>query len=77
VTYSVLMGDCTSVGREHFMGVQVIKVVCVLQHAYMRPLGVISILCGIDEELGPQLFKVDPAGYYVGYKVGHVPPFSH
>lgn len=38
------------------------------QHAYMRPLGVISILCGIDEELGPQLFKVDPAGYYVGYK---------
>eukprot|EP00884_Botryococcus_braunii_P001384 jgi/Botrbrau1/11246/Bobra.0038s0018.1 len=38
------------------------------QHAYMRPLGVVSILCGIDEEIGPQLFKVDPAGYYVGYK---------
>lgn len=38
------------------------------QHAYMRPLGVISIIIGIDEERGPQLFKVDPAGYYVGYK---------
>lgn len=38
------------------------------QHAYMRPLGVIPILVGIDEERGPQLFKVDPAGYYVGYK---------
>ena len=35
----------------------------------MRPLGVISIIIGIDEERGPQLFKVDPAGYYVGYKV--------
>jgi len=40
------------------------------QHAYMRPLGVIPIIVGIDEEKGPQLFKVDPAGYYVGYKVG-------
>ncbi|GLI64979.1 hypothetical protein VaNZ11_008403 [Volvox africanus] len=38
------------------------------QHAYMRPLGVVSMLIGIDEERGPQLFKVDPAGYYVGYK---------
>ncbi|PNH03599.1 Proteasome subunit alpha type-6 [Tetrabaena socialis] len=34
----------------------------------MRPLGVVSMLIGIDEERGPQLFKVDPAGYYVGYK---------
>lgn len=41
----------------------------VLQHAYMRPLGVVSMLIGIDEERGPQLFKVDPAGYFVGYKV--------
>ena len=40
-----------------------------LQHAYMRPLGVISMLFSIDEERGPALFKVDPAGYYVGYKV--------
>lgn len=41
----------------------------VSQHAYMRPLAVIPILIGIDEERGPQLYKVDPAGYYVGYKV--------
>lgn len=27
-------------------------------------------MAAIDEERGPQLFKVDPAGYYVGYKVG-------
>lgn len=35
----------------------------------MRPLGISMILIGVDEELGtPQLFKLDPAGYYVGYK---------
>ena len=38
------------------------------QYAYMRPLCSIIMLFGIDEERGPQLFKVDPAGYYVGYK---------
>ena len=42
---------------------------CKLQAAYMRPLGVMPMLFGIDEERGPQLFKVDPAGYFVGYKV--------
>lgn len=38
------------------------------QHAYMRPLGVVPIIIGLDEERGPQLYKVDPAGYFVGYK---------
>ncbi|CAI2183222.1 3794_t:CDS:2 [Funneliformis geosporum] len=38
------------------------------QHAAMRPLGVSMILIGYDDERGPQLFKCDPAGYYVGYK---------
>ena len=38
------------------------------QHAYMRPLGVIPVIIGIDEEEGTQLYKVDPAGYFVGYK---------
>ncbi|KXN67789.1 N-terminal nucleophile aminohydrolase [Conidiobolus coronatus NRRL 28638] len=38
------------------------------QHAAMRPLGVSMILIGMDEEEGPRLFKIDPAGYYVGYK---------
>lgn len=42
------------------------------QHAYMRPLGVVTMIIGIDEEKGPQLFKVDPAGYYVGYKATSV-----
>lgn len=26
------------------------------------------IIIGIDSERGPQCFKVDPAGYFVGYK---------
>jgi 20S proteasome subunit alpha 1 len=26
------------------------------------------ILIGIDEERGPQIFKLDPAGYYVGFR---------
>jgi 20S proteasome subunit alpha 1 len=26
------------------------------------------ILIGYDDERGPQLFKCDPAGYFVGYK---------
>src|SRR4051812_12314819 len=34
----------------------------------MRPYGVAATLISLDEEVGPQLFKTDPAGYYVGYK---------
>lgn len=34
----------------------------------MRPYGVAVTLISLDSEFGPQLFKTDPAGYYVGYK---------
>jgi len=38
------------------------------QHAYMRPLAVNIIFLAMDDEKGPSLFQVDPAGYYAGYK---------
>jgi 20S proteasome subunit alpha 1 len=38
------------------------------EQAYMRPLGVATTLVSVDDEFGPQLYKCDPAGYYVGYK---------
>ncbi|KAL2885033.1 hypothetical protein BROUX41_001739 [Berkeleyomyces rouxiae] len=38
------------------------------QRAMMRPYGIATTLISLDEEYGPQLFKCDPAGYYVGYK---------
>ncbi|KAL0949101.1 hypothetical protein HGRIS_009190 [Hohenbuehelia grisea] len=37
------------------------------QRAGMRPLGITMILIGIDAEFGPQCFKLDPAGYFVGF----------
>lgn len=38
------------------------------QHIYMRPLCVVSLLFTIDDENRPQLYKLDPAGFYIGYK---------
>ena len=40
------------------------------QKAAMRPLGIAMILIGLDYEQGqePQIFKLDPAGHYVGYR---------
>ena len=42
------------------------------QHAYMRPLAVVTLLCGVDEERGPLLYKSDPAGYFAGHKAAAV-----
>ncbi|KAM0287273.1 hypothetical protein ACHAQH_000587 [Verticillium albo-atrum] len=39
-----------------------------ISQAYMRPYGVATTLISVDSEFGPQLFKTDPAGYYIGYK---------
>ena len=38
------------------------------QKAMQRVFGVETIVAGIDQERGPALFKVDPSGYYYGYK---------
>ena len=38
------------------------------QKAFMRPYGVETILCSIDDERGPQIFKCDPAGHFYGYR---------
>lgn len=38
------------------------------QKAMQRVFGMETIVGGIDEEKGPLIYKVDPAGYYFGYK---------
>ena len=38
------------------------------QKAMQRVFGVETIVAGIDAEKGPTLYKIDPAGYYFGYK---------
>lgn len=38
------------------------------QQAFMRALGIIGLYGGFDEEGKPQLFRVDPAGHFLGFK---------
>lgn len=38
------------------------------QEAGKRPLATTMMLCGIDEEKGPLLYKVDPAGFTASFK---------
>ncbi|CAA22820.1 20S proteasome complex subunit alpha 1 [Schizosaccharomyces pombe] len=44
------------------------------QRAAMRPLGVAMTLVAVDDEIGPSLFKLDPAGFYIGYKATSAGP---
>lgn len=38
------------------------------QKAMQRVFGVETIVAGIDDEKGPSIYKVDPAGFFYGYK---------
>lgn len=38
------------------------------QKAFIRAYAVETILFGVDEELGPLLYKNDPSGYFCGYR---------
>ncbi|EPY54304.1 20S proteasome component alpha 1 [Schizosaccharomyces cryophilus OY26] len=44
------------------------------QRASMRPLGVAMTLVSVDDEFGPSLYKLDPAGFYIGYKATSAGP---
>lgn len=53
----------------HYLSLKLANIAQVYtQHAYMRPYGVSTMLCSMDDENGPSLFQVDPAGMYMGYK---------
>lgn len=53
----------------HYLALKVANIGQVYtQHAYMRPFAVNMIVFSIDDETGPSLFQIDPAGYYAGYK---------
>jgi 20S proteasome subunit alpha 1 len=53
----------------HYLALKIANVGQVYtQHAYMRPYGVSCMLCSIDDEKGPALYQVDPAGNYFGYR---------
>eukprot|EP00919_Chromeraceae_sp_WS-2016_P009099 GHVR01021346.1.p1 GENE.GHVR01021346.1~~GHVR01021346.1.p1 ORF type:complete len:248 (+),score=61.35 GHVR01021346.1:48-791(+) len=53
----------------HFLANKIANVCQVYtQHAYMRLHASTTVLVAVDDETGPQVYKVDPAGHYVGYK---------
>eukprot|EP00640_Fibrocapsa_japonica_P006830 CAMPEP_0113943252 /NCGR_PEP_ID=MMETSP1339-20121228/22154_1 /TAXON_ID=94617 /ORGANISM="Fibrocapsa japonica" /LENGTH=164 /DNA_ID=CAMNT_0000948075 /DNA_START=297 /DNA_END=794 /DNA_ORIENTATION=+ /assembly_acc=CAM_ASM_000762 len=38
------------------------------QHAGIRAMAATTILAGVDDEKGPMLFRIDPAGHYLPFK---------
>jgi 20S proteasome subunit alpha 1 len=44
------------------------------QTASMRPLAVICLVIGVDDEKGPSIFKIDCAGHYLPYKAAAAGP---
>mmetsp|Transcript_65075 Transcript_65075/g.107952 ORF Transcript_65075/g.107952 Transcript_65075/m.107952 type:complete len:177 (+) Transcript_65075:98-628(+) len=53
----------------HYLTLKVANYIQVFtQHAYMRLYAVSPMYFSIDDEKGPQLFQMDPAGFYMGYK---------
>lgn len=53
----------------HYLALKVANIGQVYsQHAYMRPYGVSAMFMSVDDEKGPSLFQIDPAGNYFGYK---------
>ncbi|CAD7954109.1 unnamed protein product [Amoebophrya sp. A25] len=53
----------------HFLAAKIGKKAQIFtQNAGMRPLGAVIHLCAVDDEKGPQLWKIDPSGHYFGWK---------
>mmetsp|Transcript_37539 Transcript_37539/g.69974 ORF Transcript_37539/g.69974 Transcript_37539/m.69974 type:complete len:247 (-) Transcript_37539:119-859(-) len=53
----------------HYLALKLANIAQVYtQHAYMRPYGVSTMLFSMDDEKGPSLYQIDPAGQYFGYK---------
>ena len=44
------------------------------QHAHMRVLAVTMMFVGVDDEKGPQCYRVDPAGHFLGWKAATAGP---
>mmetsp|Transcript_7477 Transcript_7477/g.25287 ORF Transcript_7477/g.25287 Transcript_7477/m.25287 type:complete len:246 (+) Transcript_7477:95-832(+) len=42
------------------------------QEASLRPMAVYILLVAMDEEKGPQLFRIDPAGHFLPYKAASI-----
>jgi len=58
---SLLIPNCAVLSRRRLQ--------VYTQQASMRALATVAMLVSVDDERGPQLYKIDPAGHYFPYKV--------